>query len=485
MNNPQPGNSSQEIDGILLERINRRDENALSLLYDRYAVLIHSILMRMLRSVEDTDDIFQELFTQLWNNPDQYEVRSGSLLTTLITRTRSRSLTRIRTRGVKKQSPPHENNILPLYSDSASLNDLPGLTPPATPSQVLDALRKLSGDEQRMLSLAYYDGYSLEEISQRLKLPAGTVSWALWKCLSDLHESFYKEKLTPPQHEKKFLEACAAHVLDVLDAQETIEFKKHLGTDCKICKNEIMRLTQTGVLIPLGLPHMALAPELKQRILFAARLSDVMKVTGGDSGAEERKEEIPQPLQEQKRLVESTRKFPTVTLIISLLFIGLIASIVHSLYLQRKLSYQPPPSNQQQLIERLSEAVEHKNDLFEILASKNLTIIAFEPYQSNLQSEGKLFWDMGDTSAVLQIAHLPTTPDDQEYRLWAFTKGSYYLCGSFAVKRQLDPENFFLAGIPEQVRSSRPINFFITLEKTGSTDAPRGKRYLSASITKN
>jgi hypothetical protein len=169
----------------------------------------------------------------------------------------------------------------------------------------------------------------------------------------------------------------------------------------------------------------------------------------------------------------------------SLLIVGLIASIAYTIYLHRKLSQQARPADQQPLIERLSEAVGHKNNLFEVLASKALTIIPFAPYQSNQPSQGKLFWDTGDTAAVLQIAHLPTTPDDQEYQLWAFVRGSYHLCGTFSVKRQLYSENFFLIRIPKQIHTIRPINFFVTLEKTGSADAPRGTRYLTGSLTTN
>jgi RNA polymerase sigma-70 factor (ECF subfamily) len=485
MNNPQPDYSSKENDSFLLQRITQGDENALSVLYDRYADLTHSILMRMLRSVEDVEDIFEELFAHLWNNPDQYEAQSGSILTTLITKTRNRSIARMRTRGTKKYNLQHEGPILPLYSDSASLNELPGLKTDVKPSQVLEALRKLSADEQRMLSLAYYDGYSLEDISRRLNLPAGTVSWALWKSLSSLCESLRKEKQVSPQHEKKLLESCAAHVLDVLDAQGTIEFNKHLSTGCEICRGEITRLTETTSLIPLGLPHMSLSPDLKQRVLFAARLSDVVKVTGRDSSVEDRKEENPQPSPVQTSEEKPTRRSPLLMLIISLLVIGLIVSVAHTIYLQRKLNQQARSADQQPLIERLSESVEHKNDLFEILAAESLTIIPFASYQNNQRSQGKLFWDTGDTTAVLQIANLPTIPDNQVYQLWALTKGSYYLCGTFSVKRQYHSENFFLIQIPQQIRTARPVNFFVTLEKTGSTDTPRGPRYLSGSFPAN
>lgn len=482
MNNPLSDNSSRENDGLFIEKIKQRDEIALAVLYDRYAVLVFSLLMRMLRSVDDAEDVFQEVFIHLWNNPDQYDVKSGSLLIPFTAGARSRSLVRIRTRGVKKQNLQHETPIPPLYSDSASLNKLPGLEAHASPSQVLDALRKLSSDEQRMLSLAYYDGHSLWDISHRLNLPVGTVSWALWKCLSDLRKLLGIEIQSASNHEKKLLESCTAHVLDVLDAQETIEFNKHFATGCEICKSEIARLKEITALIPLGLPHISLSPELKQRVLFAARLSDVVKVTSRETGETEKNLENPQSARENAVEEKRGRRNPMVILLISLLSIALIVSIVHTVYLQRKINQQIRPVDQQQLIERLSEAVEYKNDMLEILASTNIEIITFTPYQNNQQSEGKLFWDAKDTSAVLQIAHLPTTPDDQVYQLWAFAKGGYHLCGTFSVRRQLNSENFFPIIMPRHIQSIRPINFFVSLEKAGGAEAPRGTRYLSGSL---
>jgi len=481
MNDPQ-SDSSRENDGLHIEKIKRRDVSAIDVLYDRYAVIVYSILMRMLRSVDDAEDVLQDVFTHLWNNPDQYDIKSGSLLIPLTARTRNRGLARIRSRGAKKQNLQQGAPIPPLYSDSASLNELPGLESHASPAQALDALRKLSEDEQRMLSLSYYDGYSLWDISRRLNLPVGTVSWALWKCLADLRKSLGIEAEPASSHEKKLLESCTAHVLDILDAQETIEFNKHFASGCAVCRKEIARLKEIAALIPLGLPHISLSTELKQRVLFAARLSKVVKETASETEETERPEENPEAVRVLVTPENLHRRNPMLIFLTLLLSAALTVSVVYIVYLQKKLVRQTRPVDQQQLVERLSEAVEDKNNVLEILASKNLNIIQFTPYQNDREAHGKLFWDMEDTTAVIQIARLPTTPENQRYQLWAFVKGTYYLCGTFSIRRQLDPDNFFTVRMPQNLQSARPINFFIILGNSGNSDAPRGTRYLSGSL---
>jgi len=481
MNDPLKNSESYETDNILLKKIEQRDENALATLYDRYSSIIYSLLMRMLKSVDDAEEIMQELFTNIFTNPKVYQTSSGLSLQNIIAEGRKRSINRIHSRGTIKQSTHHESVILPLFSESASLNVIDGIPEHLSPAKILSILKNLDKDEQNILSLAYYDGLTLTEISLRLNLPASTISWAMRKSLMTMRGSILNDKSDPSTHETKFLEYCAMRALDLPEVREAEDFNNHLKKGCEICNNEIIKNKEIISYLPLGLPHLTLSPELKQRVMFAVRLSEVVKVN-----KEEKQENIKlttkPEIAVEKKQYKPTRKFWIVFSIIVTLCICLIASILYIIKLHEILDKHTPTYEQSLFIERLSEMVERKNDVLNILSSTNLKIIPFQPYQSQLPGKGKLFYNPDDTIAVLQTSQLPTIPDNQEYNLWALVNGTYISCGTFNVKSQLQPENFYIINMPKSVKSGGETELLITLEKKGGAETPTGKRYLVGTI---
>ena len=59
-------------DAELLKRISRRDESAMGLLFDRYARIVYSIALRVLHDPAEAEDVMQEIFLQVWNQPDRF-----------------------------------------------------------------------------------------------------------------------------------------------------------------------------------------------------------------------------------------------------------------------------------------------------------------------------------------------------------------------------------------------------------------------------
>ena len=65
-------------DVALLERMTARDQRALAELYDRHARLLFGLILRILRSRADAEEVLQEVFVQAWTRTDTYNVSLGS-----------------------------------------------------------------------------------------------------------------------------------------------------------------------------------------------------------------------------------------------------------------------------------------------------------------------------------------------------------------------------------------------------------------------
>src|SRR5579862_4339653 len=60
-------------DAALVQKITQRDEAALAALYDRYGLMLSSVLNRILRDTQAAEEILQDIFFQLWRNPLRFD----------------------------------------------------------------------------------------------------------------------------------------------------------------------------------------------------------------------------------------------------------------------------------------------------------------------------------------------------------------------------------------------------------------------------
>jgi RNA polymerase sigma-70 factor (ECF subfamily) len=83
-------------DRKMQQRLARGEEAALGELYDRYASLVHGLAHRVLDDDEATDQVTREVFGYVWENPDAYEPKHGSLRAWLAALTQRHAVHRLR-----------------------------------------------------------------------------------------------------------------------------------------------------------------------------------------------------------------------------------------------------------------------------------------------------------------------------------------------------------------------------------------------------
>jgi RNA polymerase sigma-70 factor (ECF subfamily) len=163
-------------DHALMERIQRRDEQALAKLYDRYASVLYTLVLRIVPTSEEAEDILQEIFLQVWNKSNSFLQNRGTVYSWLVALARNKAIDRVRSRRYKQQS--KETRM----EDTAQLADTETAAHPHRSvvlkeyqERVEKALKSLSAIEARILELSYFGGYSQTEIAKMLNIPLGTV----------------------------------------------------------------------------------------------------------------------------------------------------------------------------------------------------------------------------------------------------------------------------------------------------------------------
>jgi RNA polymerase sigma-70 factor (ECF subfamily) len=159
-------------DSVLIERMKARDEGALSIVYDRYSGILFGMLRRILREPQAAEEVLQDVFLQLWRNPERFDAGRGSLPAWLLVIGRNRALSQLRHRSghEAREDPGDYANSLAAprnIEHDASRKELV--------RQVREALSHLPAEQKQVVELAYLEGLTQTEIAARIKTPLGTV----------------------------------------------------------------------------------------------------------------------------------------------------------------------------------------------------------------------------------------------------------------------------------------------------------------------
>ena len=160
----------------LLPAVAEGDISAFETLYDRHAPTLYALLLRILGSAEDAQEVLQETFVKAWSNAKMFDAVRGSEVAWLISIARSRGIDRLRSRRVRVD---RENDAGREISIRSSFVDQTTGADHAIHAQERGALRsalaELPEAQRVALELAYFEGLSQSEIAARLGEPLGTV----------------------------------------------------------------------------------------------------------------------------------------------------------------------------------------------------------------------------------------------------------------------------------------------------------------------
>src|SRR4051812_12869332 len=155
----------------LLHAVARGDEAALARLYDQYRVILFVLLVRILGSGEEAEDVLQDVFIQVWRRARDYDALRGKPFTWLVTLARSRAIDRLRLLGARQRLADAT-----IQQQTDDISDALFDTIQAGQREVVQkALGSLPAEQKQTLLLAYYDGLTQSEIAARLGTPLGTV----------------------------------------------------------------------------------------------------------------------------------------------------------------------------------------------------------------------------------------------------------------------------------------------------------------------
>lgn len=160
----------------LMAKVSGRDQTAFEQLYDRYAPVVYTMVLRIVKSPDTAEDLLQEIFLALWNKSSLFSETRGSVYTWIMSLARHRSLDFLKSKDRTTGAPGIDDAVVLNIPDTAHMaNPLNAAISSEHENLMREGLALLGKEQRTIIELSYYEGYTQAQISERLGLPLGTV----------------------------------------------------------------------------------------------------------------------------------------------------------------------------------------------------------------------------------------------------------------------------------------------------------------------
>ena len=158
-------------DAVLVVAISRYRQEALAEAYRRHAGAVFALAKRLLSDAAMAEEIVQEVFLRIWNQPEKFDPERGTLRSYLLAQTHGRSVDALRSESSRRAR--EERDLRRTAEGGYDLeHEVVDLT---VAERIKEALETLPAGEREAITLAYFGGQTYREVADLLDQPEGTV----------------------------------------------------------------------------------------------------------------------------------------------------------------------------------------------------------------------------------------------------------------------------------------------------------------------
>ena len=168
----------------LVLALKERNNQAFSFLYDHYAGALYSIIRQIVTDNNElAGDVLQEVFINIYRKIDSYDQAKGRLFTWMLNIARNASIDTLRSKSYQNAQKNQElpENVHKGAAGQTTLQNVDNIG-------LRKVLEKLKPEHRVLVDLAYFKGFTHEEIAEIMTIPLGTVKTRIRNALLQLRE---------------------------------------------------------------------------------------------------------------------------------------------------------------------------------------------------------------------------------------------------------------------------------------------------------
>lgn len=157
------------IETEIVSLLSHQDKHAIKLIFDAYGAVLLNVIHRIIEDRSMAEEVLQQVLVKVWRNSQAYNAEKAGLYSWLVAISRNAALDKRKTRDFREsQKSKSSIQIVTLENKSSGENSLEKLMARQLLEQLPDKYRLL-------IDMSFFEGYSHQEIADKLDVPLGTV----------------------------------------------------------------------------------------------------------------------------------------------------------------------------------------------------------------------------------------------------------------------------------------------------------------------
>lgn len=166
----------------LLASVAKGDEAAFERLYAATRAKLFGVVLRILRRQDLAEEVVQEAYVKIWHSAGQFNPSLASPITWMVSIARNRAIDVVRKRS--ETSIEDEPVAMEVASDIPDPLARREMTEEL--KRILECVGQLDPERQKLVLLAYYNGWSREQLSEKFNTPLNTVKTWLRRSMIEI-----------------------------------------------------------------------------------------------------------------------------------------------------------------------------------------------------------------------------------------------------------------------------------------------------------
>lgn len=166
----------------LLAAVAKGDEAAFERLYTATRAKLFGVVLRILRRQDLAEEVIQEVYVKIWNSAGQFNPGVASPITWMASIARNRAIDVVRKKS--ESSIEEEPSAMDVAADTPDPLARREMTEELR--RLLECVGKLEPERQKLVLLAYYNGWSREQLAVKFEKPVNTVKTWLRRSMLDI-----------------------------------------------------------------------------------------------------------------------------------------------------------------------------------------------------------------------------------------------------------------------------------------------------------
>lgn len=168
----------------LISLLQQKSKEGFDYLYANYSAALYGVISRIVTDEQTAQDVLQDVFVKIWKSIGKYDATKGRLYTWMLNLARNTSIDKLRSKGEIMKGK--------IQNDEAAVYDSSNLKTEQETNTIglRDTVAGLEPQYQVIVELAYFKGFTLDEISKTIDVPLGTVKTRMRKAITMLRTHF-------------------------------------------------------------------------------------------------------------------------------------------------------------------------------------------------------------------------------------------------------------------------------------------------------